>query len=35
MDLAEQMDPEVWSQIMQRFFTILAVQTGRLGQARR
>jgi len=24
MDLAEQMDPEVWSEIMQRFFRILA-----------
>ncbi|HEY2774003.1 MAG TPA: adenylate/guanylate cyclase domain-containing protein [Candidatus Binatia bacterium] len=24
MDLAEQMDPEAWSEIMQRFFTILA-----------
>ncbi len=24
MDLAEQLDPEAWSQIMQRFFTILA-----------
>ncbi len=24
MDLAEQMDPEAWSAIMQRFFTILA-----------
>ena len=24
MELAEQMDPEAWSQIMQRFFTILA-----------
>src|ERR1700675_2825154 len=24
MDLAEQLDPEEWSQIMQRFFTILA-----------
>jgi class 3 adenylate cyclase len=29
MELAEQMDPEEWSQIMQRFFTILADGVGR------
>ena len=29
MDLAEQLDPEAWSAIMQRFFTILADGVGR------
>ncbi len=29
MELAEQMDPEAWSAIMQRFFTILADGVGR------
>ena len=29
MELAEQMDPEAWSVIMQRFFTILADGVGR------
>ena len=29
MELAEQLDPEAWSAIMQRFFTILADGVGR------
>jgi class 3 adenylate cyclase len=33
MELAEQMDPEAWSRIMQRFFTILAAAAPRIDDA--
>ncbi len=33
MELAEQMDPEEWSRVMQRFFTILADGVERFASA--